>query len=167
MKFLLFLLGVATAATAVVLLWIAIKEATKGNWNLLVGAIMCIVAVTIVVVVASNPKIYRFFGHRWSTAVVKPGDQLDLGDGKFRLIVGNALAYKLLTPGKSSSWCVSANKPFIMVLQDEWWRRVDRHYPAGRDTWYPGTEVGYIILQGKVPDTVVELTEGMCSPRKR
>ncbi|OGZ98818.1 MAG: hypothetical protein A3C07_00595 [Candidatus Sungbacteria bacterium RIFCSPHIGHO2_02_FULL_47_11] len=146
----------------------------SGSQNI-IGAIVLLAVAVILVgmmwdLVSSSPKVYRFFlGTRWSTEVVRPGDRLDLGDGRFRLLVGKDLAYKLLNPHESSPWCVVSynGKPFIVVLSDKKGRRIDRLTTHTElVTLTPATGLGSIILRGLVDDTIVKLTEGWCPPSK-
>lgn len=167
MKFLFGLAGFATVVLFVFLLVWSVRQGKAGNWQsffAVTGCAALLIIIWLAFPIFSNPKIYRpifsIFGRRWGTEIVKEGDRLDLGGGKFRLMVGKTMNYRTLFPGDVI--CLKVDKPYIQVLEDQWGRRVVQHHPAGARTLLGETTVVGVGLEGKFPGTTLERQDGWC-----
>lgn len=145
------------------------RGSTQGSQNV-IGAVVLVAIASILVgivwaLISSNPKIYRsIFGKRLATEVVKEGDRLDLGDGKFRLLVGKELNYRTLFPGEVV--CLKADKPYIQIFADQWGQKIPQPHLAGARTLLGETDPIGVTLEGKVSNTTIEIRDGWCPPRR-
>lgn len=165
MKLLLLLAGIVTVGLVGALLVWSLGQAKSGNWQPFLVLSGCAALLTIVLLIFSSPKIYRsIFGKRLATEVVKEGDRLDLGDGKFRLLVGKELNYRILFPGEVV--CLKADKPYIQILADQWGQKIPQPHLAGARTLLGETDPIGVTLEGKVSNTTIEIRDGWCPPRR-